>query len=34
MQNIHSKLEWVGVKDMMKAVETLVMLAGVWEEKS
>ncbi len=34
MQNIHSKLEWVGVKDMMKAVETLVHLAGVWEEKS
>ena len=34
MQNIHSKLEWVGVNDMMKAVETLVHLAGVWEEKS
>jgi tripeptide aminopeptidase len=34
MQNIHSKLEWVGVKDMMKAVETLVHLAAVWEEKS
>ncbi len=34
MQNIHSKLEWVGVKDMEKAVETLVHLAQVWEEKS
>ena len=34
MQNIHSKLEWVGVKDMEKAVETLVHLAAVWEEKS
>lgn len=34
MQNIHSKLEWVGVKDMMKAVETVVHLAAVWEEKS
>lgn len=34
MQNIHSKLEWVGVKDMMKAVETLVHLSAVWEEKS
>lgn len=32
MQNIHSKLEWVGVKDMEKAVETLVHLAQVWEE--
>jgi tripeptide aminopeptidase len=34
MQNIHSKLEWVGVKDMVKAVETLVYLSAVWEEKS
>ena len=34
MQNIHSKLEWVSVKDMEKAVETLVHLAQVWEEKS
>ena len=34
MQNIHSKLEWVGVKDMMLSVETLVNLAAVWEEKS
>lgn len=34
MQNIHSKLEWVGVKDMEKAVETLVHLAQVWEERS
>ncbi|MFT3981562.1 MAG: peptidase T [Ferruginibacter sp.] len=34
MQNIHSKLEWVGVKDMTKAVETLAQLAAVWEEKS
>jgi tripeptide aminopeptidase len=34
MQNIHSKLEWVGVKDMLKAVETLVHLSAVWEEKS
>ncbi len=32
MQNIHSKLEWVGVDDMAKAVETLVHLAKVWEE--
>ena len=34
MQNIHSKLEWVGVNDMAKAVETLVHLVQVWEEKS
>ncbi len=34
MQNIHSKLEWVSVKDMEKAVETLVHLAMVWEEKA
>lgn len=34
MQNIHSKLEWVGVKDMVKAVETLVELAAIWEERT
>lgn len=28
----HSKLEWVSVEDMNKAVETLVNLALVWEE--
>lgn len=33
MQNIHSRLEWIGVEDMGKAVETLVHLAEVWEEK-
>jgi len=30
----HSKLEWVSVQDMHKAVETLVHLAMVWEENS
>lgn len=30
MQAIHSKLEWIGVKDMQKAVETLVYLAERW----
>lgn len=30
MQAIHSKLEWIGVKDMEKAVETLVHLAERW----
>lgn len=34
MQNIHSKLEWVGVKDMSKAVETLLHLGMIWEEHS
>lgn len=32
MQAIHSKKEWIGVYDMEKAVEVLVMLAQVWEE--
>lgn len=34
MQNIHSKLEWVGTKDMAKAAETVVHLCMIWEEKS
>jgi tripeptide aminopeptidase len=34
MQAIHSKLEWIGVKDMVKAAETVVNLCMVWEEKS
>jgi tripeptide aminopeptidase len=34
MQNIHSKLEWIGVNDMAKAVETLVHLSKVWEERN
>ena len=34
MQNIHSKLEWIGTKDMAKAAETIVHLGMIWEEKS
>lgn len=34
MQNIHSKLEWIGVEDMVKASETIVHLCGIWEENS
>ena len=34
MQNIHSKLEWIGIKDMAKAAETIVHVAMIWEEKS
>ncbi len=30
----HSKLEWVSVQDMQKAVETIVHLCMIWEEKS
>lgn len=33
MQAIHSKLEHISVQDMNKAVETLVRLVQVWEEK-
>ena len=34
MQAIHSKKEFISVQDMNKAVETIVHLAGIWEEKS
>lgn len=30
----HSKLEWVSVQDMHRAVDTIVHLAKIWEEKS
>jgi len=30
----HSKLEWVSVQDMQKAVETIVHLCNIWEEKN
>ncbi|MGZ5192040.1 MAG: tripeptide aminopeptidase PepT, partial [Flavisolibacter sp.] len=33
-QAIHSKLEFISVQDMNKAVETIVRLAGIWEERS
>jgi tripeptide aminopeptidase len=33
MQGIHSKLEWIGVKDMAKSAETIVQLSMIWEEK-
>lgn len=34
MQAIHSKLEFISVQDMNKAVETMVHLVSIWEEKS
>ncbi len=34
MQNIHSKLEWIGINDIAKAAETIVHTAMIWEEKS
>lgn len=33
MQAIHSKKEWVGVSDMERAVDVLVELVKLWEEK-
>ena len=33
-QAIHSKLEFISVQDMNKAVETMVNLVQIWEEKS
>src|SRR5437867_3929442 len=32
--NFHSRLEWVSVQDMEKAVEVIVHLCQVWEQKS
>jgi tripeptide aminopeptidase len=32
-QNFHSRLEWVSVQDMEKAVEVIVGIARVWEER-
>jgi len=34
MHEIHSQREWVSLQDMAKAVETLVHLAQVWDERS
>ena len=33
-QNFHSRLEWVSVQDMEKAVEAIVEIAKVWEESA
>ncbi len=33
-QAIHSKLEFISIQDMNKAVETMVHLAKIWDEKS
>jgi tripeptide aminopeptidase len=30
----HSKHEWVSIQDMQKAVETIVNLCMIWEERS
>lgn len=34
MQNLHGKHEWISVQDMQKAVDTLVHLVQIWEEKT
>jgi len=33
-QAIHSKLEFISVQDMNKAVETMVHLVQIWEEEA
>lgn len=33
-QNFHSKLEWVSAQDMEKAVEVIVEICKVWEERA
>jgi tripeptide aminopeptidase len=33
-QNFHSRYEWVSAQDMEKAVEVIVHLAQIWEEKA
>jgi tripeptide aminopeptidase len=33
-QNFHSRFEWVSAQDMEKAVEVIVHLARIWEEKA
>ena len=33
-QNFHSRFEWVSVQDMEKAVDVIVELAKVWEERT
>src|SRR5262245_16269986 len=33
-QNFHSRLEWVSVQDMEKAVDVIVHLAQIWEERA
>jgi tripeptide aminopeptidase len=33
-QNFHSRLEWVSAQDMEKAVDVIVHLARIWEEKA
>jgi tripeptide aminopeptidase len=32
--SFHSRLEWISVRDMHKAVEVIVHLCRIWEEKS
>ncbi len=32
--NFHSRLEWVSAADMEKAVETIIHLCRIWEERS
>ena len=33
-QNFHSRLEWVSAQDMEKAVEVIVNVCRIWEERA
>lgn len=33
-QEIHSLKEWVSIQDMQKAVQTIIHLCCIWEEKN
>ncbi|HVU32773.1 MAG TPA: peptidase T [Opitutaceae bacterium] len=33
MHEVHSEREWVSLQDMVKSAETLLHLAGIWEER-
>jgi tripeptide aminopeptidase len=34
MQAIHSKHEWIGVRDMEESTRMLIELVKIWEEKA
>jgi di/tripeptidase len=33
-RNFHARLEWVSAQDMEKAIDVIVNLAKIWEERS
>jgi tripeptide aminopeptidase len=34
MHGVHSQREWISVQDMARAVQVLLQLARLWEERS